>query len=183
MFIFYNKNFKKWDYNIYILVTCSFPLWASSHLNKNKPSLLMVGFIQLNEKVICSVVPDSLQPHGLQPARLLCPWNSPAKNTGVSSCSLLQGIFQTQGLNPGLLHWGWILYGLSHLGKPKNTGVGSLSLLQGIFPIQESNQGLLHGRWIFYWLSYRGSPQTSKAVPYQHPRNPLPYVGCTPLTM
>ena len=36
------------------------------------------------------------------------PWNSPGQNTGVGSCSLLQGIFPTQGLNPGLLHWGQI---------------------------------------------------------------------------
>ena len=42
------------------------------------------------------------------PARILCPWNSPGQNTGVGSCSLLQGIFPTQGLNPGLLHWGQI---------------------------------------------------------------------------
>ena len=47
---------------------------------------------------------DSSQHHGLQPARLLCPWNSPGKNTGVGSHSLLQGIFSTQGSNPGLLH-------------------------------------------------------------------------------
>ena len=36
--------------------------------------------------------------------RLLCPWNSPGMNTGVSFHSLLQGILQTQGWNPGLLH-------------------------------------------------------------------------------
>ena len=45
------------------------------------------------------------QPQGLQPARLLCPWNSPGKNTGVGCHSLLQGIFLTQGLNLGLPHW------------------------------------------------------------------------------
>ena len=38
-----------------------------------------------------------LQPHGLWPARLLCPWNSPGKSTGMGSCSFLQGIFLTQG--------------------------------------------------------------------------------------
>ena len=37
--------------------------------------------------------------------RLLHPWASPAKNTGVDCHSLLQGIFPTQGWNPGLLHW------------------------------------------------------------------------------
>ena len=51
---------------------------------------------------------DSLWPHGLYPARVLCPWDSPGKNTGVSCHSLLQEIFPTQGSNPRLLcllHW------------------------------------------------------------------------------
>ena len=43
----------------------------------------------------CSVVPDSLWPHGLWPARLLCPWDSLGKNIGVGRHSLLQGIFLT----------------------------------------------------------------------------------------
>ena len=46
-----------------------------------------------------------------------CPWNSPGQNTGVGSHSLLQGIFPTQGLNPGLLHGRRILYHLSHQGS------------------------------------------------------------------
>ena len=45
-----------------------------------------------------------LLPHGLQPIRLLCPWNFPGKNTGVGCHFLLQGIFLTQGSNPHLLH-------------------------------------------------------------------------------
>ena len=55
--------------------------------------------------------------HGLQPTRLLYPWNSPGKNTGVDCCSLLQGIFLTQGSNPDLLHCRQILYCLSHQGS------------------------------------------------------------------
>ena len=47
------------------------------------------------------------------------PWNSPSQNTGVGSLSLLQGIFPTQGSNPGLLHCRWILYQLSHKGSPR----------------------------------------------------------------
>ena len=46
------------------------------------------------------------------------PWNSPGQNTGVGSLSLLQGIFPTQGSNPGLPHSRWILYQLSHKGSP-----------------------------------------------------------------
>ena len=51
-----------------------------------------------------SVVSDSLRPHGLQPTRLLCPWDSPGKNTRVGCHAHLQGIFLTQGLNRCLLH-------------------------------------------------------------------------------
>ena len=46
--------------------------------------------------------PDSLEPPGLQPARLLCPWDFPGKNTAVGGHSLLQGISPTQGSNLGL---------------------------------------------------------------------------------
>ena len=51
-----------------------------------------------------------LQPHGLQPARLLGPWDFLGKNTGVGCHSLLQGIFPTRGLDLSLLHCRWILY-------------------------------------------------------------------------
>ena len=60
-----------------------------------------------------------LQPHGLYPARRLCPWSSPSKNTGVGCHFLLQGIFLTQELNLGLLHYRQILYHLSHQGNPE----------------------------------------------------------------
>ena len=101
-----------------------------------------------------SVVSDSLQPHGLY-----SPWNSPGQNTGVGSLSFLQGIFPTQGSNPGLLHCRWFLYQLSHkeclrilewvaypfssrTSQPRNwTGV---SCIAGGF---------------FYQLSYQGSPR------------------------
>ena len=58
----------------------------------------------------------------LRPARLLCAWNLPGKNTGVGCHFLLQSIFQTQGSNlclPHLLHWQADPLPLSHLGSPK----------------------------------------------------------------
>ena len=55
------------------------------------------------ERALCSVVSDSLRSHGLWPARLLCPWNFPSKNTGVGCHFLLQGIFPSQGSNLSLL--------------------------------------------------------------------------------
>ena len=60
----------------------------------------------------------TLRPHGLQPTRLLRPWDSPGKSTGVGCHVLLQGIFPTWGLNPGLPHCRQMLYHLSHQGIP-----------------------------------------------------------------
>ena len=52
----------------------------------------------------------TLRSYGLQFTRLLCPWDSPGKNTGVGWHALLQGIFLTQGSNLDLLHNKWIIY-------------------------------------------------------------------------
>ena len=71
-------------------------------------------FFEGSESEIRSVVSDSLWPHGL-----FSPRNSPGQNTGVGSLSLLQGIFLTQGLNPGFPHCRQIHYQLSHQGSPR----------------------------------------------------------------
>ena len=58
--------------------------------------------------------------NGMKPARLLCPWNFPCKNTGMG-CNLASGIFLTQESNPHLLshlHWQVVSLTLSHLGSP-----------------------------------------------------------------
>ena len=68
-----------------------------------------------SESESCSFLSDSLQTQGLNN-----PWNSPGQNARVGSCSLLQGIFPTQGLNPGLPHRSWILYQLSLQGGPSS---------------------------------------------------------------
>ena len=62
----------------------------------------------------CSVMSDSLRPHGLH-----SPWNSSGQNTGVGSPSLFQGIFTTQGSNWSLPHCRQILCQLSHKGSPR----------------------------------------------------------------
>ena len=75
-------------------------------------------------RVCVCVGPTSVQlfvTHGLEPTRLLCPWNIPEENTGVSCHFLLQGLFPTQGLNPPLLHlphWQVDSLPLCHLGGP-----------------------------------------------------------------
>ena len=76
--------------------------------------LIYVNMCMLN----CSVVSDSLWPHG---AWLLCPWDSPGKNAGVACHFPLQGSILTQGLNPSLLcllHWQADSLPLRHLGIP-----------------------------------------------------------------
>ena len=69
--------------------------------------------IKLKVKVTIAQLCLALRPHGLCSA-----WDSPGQNPGVGSRSLLQGIFPTQGSNPGLPHCRRILYHLSHQKKP-----------------------------------------------------------------
>ena len=122
-----------------------FQSWATHTLNRE------------SESESCSVLSNSLQPHGLY-----SPWNSPGQNTGV-------GTFPSPGdlPNQGIELWSPALQADSlpaePQGKPKNTGVHSLSLLQGIFLTQELNQGLLHCRQILYQLSSEGSPKVKFA--------------------
>ena len=76
------------------------------------------SFHHLKLKWSCWVVSNSFRSHGLQPTRLLHPWNVPGKSTGVGCHFLLQGIFLTWGSNPGLPHCGQMLYPQSHMGSP-----------------------------------------------------------------
>ena len=69
-----------------------------------------------------SLLSDSVRLYGLQPARLLYPWNSPGKNTGVGCHALLQGVLPTQGPNLSLLcflHCQADSLPLHQLGSPK----------------------------------------------------------------
>ena len=59
-----------------------------------------------------------LWPHGLLPARLLCPWDFPGKNIGMGCHFLLQGLFPTQESNPSFLHWLADSLPPSHLESP-----------------------------------------------------------------
>ena len=71
---------------------------------------------------------NSLRPHGLY-----SPWNSPGKNIRVGCHALLQGIFPTQGLNPGLPYCKWILYQQSHQGSHNRILTNSI-LIKEISP-------------------------------------------------
>ena len=93
-----------------------------------------------------SVVSDSLRHHGLEPTRLLCPRNSPGKNSGVGSHALLQGILPTQELNSGLLHCRQILYCLSYPGNPL---VAKCQLINYKCSGGEASRKSLPGWWLF----------------------------------
>ena len=70
---------------------------------------------------LCLTLCDPMD-YTAQPTRLFCPWISLGKNIGMSCHFLLQGIFLTQGSNPGLLHCRQMLYPLSHAGMyPEET--------------------------------------------------------------
>ena len=91
--------------------------------------------------------------NSLQPCRQ---WNSPAKNPGVGSHSLLQGIFPIWGSNPGLLsllHCRQILYCLSHQGSPTCSQLSLCMVhLYSRFHIHRSNQPqVLLNYNIYFW--------------------------------
>ena len=95
---------------------------------------------------------NSLQPHGLQPTRLLCP-------TGFSRLEYRNelpcpppGDLPNPGIEPRSPTLQADSLPAEPSRKPKNTGVGNLSVFQGIFSTQESYWGLLHCMWIFYRL-------------------------------
>ena len=99
-----------------------------------------------------SVVSNSLPPHGLQPARLPCPRNSPGKNTGVGCHSLLQGIFPTQGM---ILQCRQILYRVSHQRSLVSTHTFA------IFPSSQTRKlrviivfSLMYQFWNVPWLQF-----------------------------
>jgi len=79
-----------------------------------------IGYLSSHSICVCVCVcvkvaqscPNCLWPHGLYSL-----WKSPGQNTGVGSLFLLQGIFPTQGSNPGVQHCRQILYQLSHKGS------------------------------------------------------------------
>ena len=88
-----------------------------SHIQESNQSLLHCRWIlyQLSYQGSpgCSVVSDPID------YTVYSPGNPPGQNSGVDSLSLLQGIFPTQGLKPGLPYCRWILYQLIHQGSPK----------------------------------------------------------------
>ena len=132
--------------------------------------------------LLCLVVQSCLafcNPMGCSPLGSSVHGNSPGKNTGVDCHALCQGIFPTQGSNPGLPHYGQILYHLSHQESPRILEWVAYAFSRGIplfwecnwrasssqacpclglIPTQELNPSVLLCRQILYQVSYQGSP-------------------------
>ena len=83
---------------------------------------------------------------------LLCPWNSPGKNTGVCNKSLLQGIFPIQEFNLALWHCRQILYYLRHLGSP----------YKEVIKVKWSHKGGGQIQWD--WYSYKKRKRRQRAL-------------------
>ena len=90
--------------------------WLGWDIGGESTTVSPTGLCWKKRNESSSVVSNSLWPRGQ--SNLAALPNSPGKNTGVGSCSLLQGIFPTWGLNPGLQYCRQILYQLSHQGSP-----------------------------------------------------------------
>ena len=141
-------TFKTNSHNCFLsgsLHSRSFP--NHNYLRPQLPHPLLAVITLGSESESCSVVPDSLRPHGLSMefsrpeywSEQLFPSPGDPPNPGIEPrSSTLQG--DSLSAQPQ--------------GKPKNTGVGSLYLLQGIFQTQELNWGLPHCRRILYQQSY-----------------------------
>ena len=81
-------------------------IFLPSTIPSSRACLVAQSCLTLCDPMDCS--PPGFSVHG----------DSPGKSTGVGCHALLQGIFPTQGSNPGLPHCRWILYRLSHQGSP-----------------------------------------------------------------
>ena len=90
---------------------------------------------------------NSLQRHGLQPARLLCPWDSPGKSTEMGGHFLLHGIFLTQGSNP-------------HLSRLLHQQAGSIPLVPPGKP-----PGIPQTKFISTFRDFPGGPVVQHCTP------------------
>ena len=125
-----------WDWVILSLRSC---------LQEQKWSYEAFQHVKVKVAQLCL----TLQPHGLYN-----PWNSAGQSTGVGSCSLLQGISPTQGLNPGLPYCGKILYQLSHKGSPRMLeGVAYAFSSRSSWTRNQTGVSCIAGRFFISWAT------------------------------
>ena len=109
---------------------CSFFYIFSSHWHISSLKVSMLGV---------PVISNSLWPHRLQPARLLCPWDSLGKNTGVDCHALLQGHLPNPGFEPAASHVSCIgrqdLYHKRDLWTDSTLGPGDVRQTKHLLPL------------------------------------------------
>ena len=81
---------RSYESNDFVLIPAAFPEPDNKEPDREAPPTY---WWELPLDTVTAVVSDSLRPHGLWPARLLCPWDFPGKNTGVGCCFLLQNAY------------------------------------------------------------------------------------------
>ena len=150
----------KWPLKISFIFACVAPSQCQINLYSKFNSKVGLLKTQCCTMFNCSVMADSLQPRGLQPAGLLCPWElSSQEYWGGLPCPP-PGYLPNPGIEPRSPTLQVDSLPSEPPGKPKNIKMGSLSLLQGYFLTQESNRGILHCRRILYQPTCGGSPKT-----------------------
>ena len=110
-----------------------------------------------------SVMSNYLQPRGLYPATLLCPWGFSRQEYWNGLHCPPPGDLPNPGIKPRSPALQVDSLPSEPPEKPKNTRGGSLTFFQKIFLIQEPNQCLLHCGWILYQLSYLGNPESYRS--------------------
>ena len=119
--------------SVYLRLLIFLPAILTSVCESSSPSFRWMWYFACCCCLIAMSCLTPLQPHGLKPARFLCPWDSPGRNTGECYHFLLQGVVPTQGLNPHLLHWQEDSLPLSHQGTISRVTTYSVDILLSQF--------------------------------------------------
>ena len=151
---FFQYNFTCGSQRFNFIIHCVRVSMHSMGFLRTMGTMMMgnLGKVTVKVKVkSCSVVvvSDSLRPHGLYTA-----WNSPGQNTGVG----IQGIFPTQGSNPGLPNCRWILYQLNHKESPRILEWVAYPFPNGSSWSRNQTGVSCIAAQTLYQLSYQGNP-------------------------
>ena len=108
---------------------------------------------------------------------LLCPWDFPGNSTGVDCHFLLQGIFPTQGSNPGLLHHRQMLYRLSHQGSPRRHHQKVLELINEFGKVSGQKINMQRSVVFLYTNSGLAERELMKTIPFTITSRSINYQG------
>ena len=111
---------QQWPQDWKRLIFIPIPKKGNAKECSNYNTIALISHAIKSESEVAQSCPTLCDPVDCSLPGFLCPWDSPGKTTGVGYHFLLQGIFPTQELNPGLLHCRQIPYQLSYKGSPKN---------------------------------------------------------------